>query len=168
MSRPALDRMATRTLGPSPADPEDPMAFARRYAPDLYSAGQPDRHQLATVAARGVRTVINLRPGHEPIDYDEPAEVARLGLGYVHLPIAAPADLDRDHVQAFADAVARARDAGPVLVHCASANRVGAMVALQKGWLDALGVDAALQAGRAAGLGALELRVAELLLQPSG
>lgn len=126
------------------------------FAEGHYAGGQPTPVQLAELAREGVRTVINLRAPDEPTEYDEAAEAARLGLRYVALPITGAADLDRERVREFGQALDEARRAGSVLIHCASSNRVGAMVALDEALNRGCPLDAALERGRDAGLKALE------------
>ncbi|WP_187770731.1 fused DSP-PTPase phosphatase/NAD kinase-like protein [Cognatilysobacter lacus] len=132
------------------------------YAKDHYAGGQPTPGQLAELERAGVRTVINLRAADEPVDYDEAAEAGRLGLGYVAFPITGAADLDRERAQHFGALLDKARREGGVLIHCASANRVGAMVALDEALNRGRTIDAALELGRAAGLKALEPAVVAL------
>ncbi|HKJ95517.1 MAG TPA: hypothetical protein VKA32_07805, partial [Gammaproteobacteria bacterium] len=55
----------------------------------------------------------------------------------------------------LADAMKRF-DADHLMVHCASGQRVGALVALKAGWIDGLPVDQAMEVGRKAGLERLE------------
>lgn len=132
------------------------MTAPQRFADDHYAAGQPTRAHLAQLAREGVRTVINLRGTDEPVDYDEAAEAARLGLRYVTLPISGPADLDRERVRQFGGLLDEARREGGVLIHCASSNRVGAMVALDEAFNRGCALDDAIERGRAAGLKTLE------------
>lgn len=139
------------------------MTSIRAFAPDLYSAGQPSPEQLERLAREGVRSVINLRAAGEPDQYDERAEAERLGLRYASIPVAGAQDLTPETVQRFTDELAEAQRAGPVLIHCASANRVGAMVALEQGWHRGAATEAALERGRAAGLTGLEPVVSDLL-----
>lgn len=134
-----------------------------RPAPDLYAAGQPGPAQLAALAREGVRTVINLRAASEPVDFDEPAEVAGLGMRYVSLPVAGAQELTPSRAREFSRVLHAARAEGPVLVHCASANRVGALMALDHALVHGHGEAEALARGRAAGLTTLEPRVLELL-----
>ncbi len=141
------------------------MTDIRSFEPGLYSAGQPTPDELADLARRGVRTVINLRHPDEPIPFDERAEAARLGLRYVSIPVAGAADLDRHTVGRFSQALAEARTEGDTLIHCASANRVGALVALEQGFVRGASIDQALAAGRSAGLAGLEPTVTDLLSQ---
>lgn len=139
------------------------MTEIRPFAPDLYSSGQPSPEQLEHLARDGVRTVINLRAPNEPDQYDERAEAERHGMRYLSLPVAGAKDLTSETVQQFSDELERARQNGPVLIHCASANRVGALVALEQGWHQGAESSSALELGRAAGLTGLEPVVSDLL-----
>lgn len=148
------------TLAHTP--PEDMMNTPTRFAEDHYACGQPTAAQLAGLAREGVRTVINLRGPAEPVEYDEAAEAARLGLRYVELPITGPADLDRERVRAFGRMLDEARREGGVLIHCATSNRVGAMVALDEALNRGRPLQDAIAHGRAAGLASLEPAVTAL------
>lgn len=138
------------------------MTAPTRFADAHYAAGQPTPDHLAELAREGVRTVINLRGSDEPVDYDEAAEAKRLGLRYETLPISGPGDLDRERVRRFGEMLDAARREGGVLIHCASSNRVGAMVALDEALNRSCGLDEALEIGRSAGLKALEPAVVAL------
>lgn len=133
------------------------------YALNHYAHGQPTPEQLGELSALGVRTVINLRAPEEAIGFDEAGVAADLGLNYVTLPIAGAPDLDRARVTQFGEVLEEARRHGGVLIHCASSNRVGAMVALDEAFNRGASVEDALAHGRAAGLTALEPVVAALL-----
>ena len=102
----------------------------------------------------GIREVIDLTPDAETPDFDEATAVRDAGLAYANLPLAGGADLTPANVRAF-DALLR-EAARPVLVHCASGNRVGAMAALRAAWIDGRPVDDAIAVGRAWGLKGLE------------
>ncbi len=124
------------------------------------STGQPDAKLLERAAAAGYVGVIDLRTPGEDRGYDEAAVAASLGLDYVALPVAGPAGVTFDNAAALDRALAGMD--GPVLLHCASGNRVGALVALGAkagGATD----EEALAAGRAAGLTGLESVVRERL-----
>ncbi|PPU82009.1 hypothetical protein XpopCFBP1817_20380 [Xanthomonas populi] len=56
---------------------------------------------------------------------------------------------------------------GDVLIHCASSNRVGALIALEKGRANGAPRDEAIAIGRAAGMTSLEPLVMRLLDQQS-
>ena len=128
---------------------------------DLATAGQPSAEQLRDAQARGFRRIVNLRPHSEPIGYDEAALAAELGLDYVNIPIAGAADLSLENARALDAAVQGV--GGPVLVHCASSNRVGALLALRAQQIQGKTIEDALAVGRAGGLKAMEPLVRQLL-----
>ncbi len=139
------------------------MTVLLRPAADLYAAGQPTPQELSALAAEGVRTVINLRGPAEQLGFDEASATERAGMRYVTLPITGEQDLTPDAIARFSRELAEARSKGPVLVHCGSANRAGAMLALDAGITHGASRDAALAFGRKAGLAALEPAVDALL-----
>lgn len=91
----------------------------------LLLAGAPQPEDLAAARREGVTTVINLRRASEVTAFDERQVVEAAGMRYVHLPFGDAAEL----TDAIFDAVrAELRSAdGRLLLHCASANRVGAV-----------------------------------------
>ena len=122
--------------------------------PGVLAAGQPDGEQIQLLAEDGYKTIIDLRPAEEPHGFDEPAAARQNGLAYVNIPVT-PATLGHATLDRFFEAMERAER--PVLVHCASSNRVGA---LYYAWLVLeKGVDSkvALERGKAAGLRSPEL-----------
>jgi uncharacterized protein (TIGR01244 family) len=133
--------------------------------PGLVSAGQPEPRHWRPLAAAGLRSVIDLRPASEQPQRDEAAEVAAAGMRYLKLPIADAQALGRDTVVQFDRALGLLP--APVLVHCASGNRVGALIALRAAWLQALPATMAIDLGRVAGLTGLEPRVRQLLSAPA-
>jgi protein tyrosine phosphatase (PTP) superfamily phosphohydrolase (DUF442 family) len=90
------------------------------------AAGQPDARMLTELARAGYRTVLDLRAPGEPRGFDEAAAVTRAGMHYVPLPVtqATLTDAVFDRFRA----VMRDPDNRPILVHCASSNRVGALL----------------------------------------
>jgi uncharacterized protein (TIGR01244 family) len=132
--------------------------------PGLHTGGQPSRDDLARLQAEGVRTVIDLRAPQEDRGYDQAAEVRRLGMDYIALPIAGKDDITPANAAAL-HALLKERD-GEVLLHCASGNRVGALLALAAVQVDGASAEAALTLGRAAGLKSLEPVVMERLAKP--
>lgn len=128
----------------------------------MCTGGRPRPEHLKKAAEQGIKVVVNFCPPTEAIDYDEAAVVASLGMQYVNIPVAGPADLTRENVQKLADTLKISGEYG-VLVHCASGNRVGAMLALKARYFDGATPMEALEIGRSAGLKALEPFVAQLL-----
>lgn len=131
----------------------------------LHVSAQPTVEALTKLPASGVRTVINLRPASETPDLDEKAVVEKAGMAYRSLPIAGAAGLTRDNVAAFDRLLGEAGE-GKVLMHCASGNRVGAMMALRARWIQGKSAEDALAIGKASGLKGLEGDV-KALLQPA-
>lgn len=126
------------------------------------TAGQPDAAALAVFAKQGYKTVIDLRSPRENRGLDEETAVDGLGMKYINLPIAGLDAINFDSARKLDELIANAD--GPVLVHCGSANRVGALLALSKS-LDGESDEAALEYGRAGGMTRLESRVKEVLAE---
>ena len=90
----------------------------------VVTAGQPTAAQFDALARSGVKTVVDLRAANEPRGYDEPAAAARAGVEYHNIPVTGGAIAPGDF--AAVRTLLRAEGNRPMLVHCASANRVGA------------------------------------------
>lgn len=133
-------------------------------AAGLYTGGQPDAQAWPALAAAGVTTVVNLRSADEMQGDDEADAVRALGMHYVSIPVAGAADVDTAHAARLHRALAAAP--GKVLVHCASGNRVGALLAIDAARANDGDVERAIAYGRAAGLTSLEPRVREVLAAP--
>jgi uncharacterized protein (TIGR01244 family) len=133
--------------------------------PDLITAGQPSAQQLRDAAAAGVTTVIDLRRPEEDRGYDEAALAAQLGLRYVRLPIAGAGDITQANARTL-DRLLK-QDDGKTLLHCASANRAGALLALIDVRINGAPLDAALAHGRVAGMTSLEPAVRAALEAPT-
>lgn len=120
----------------------------------LFTGGQPDAAALRGFAAAGGTLVIDLRTGDEARGLDEPALARELGLRYANLPIGGAGDLTAANAARLHELLAGAD--GPVLLHCASGNRVGALLAIDAVQNEGADPAAALELGRRAGLGSLE------------
>lgn len=94
--------------------------------PGVATAGQPTEEQLDALKAAGYRTVLDLRPADEPRGYDEPAAVRQAGLDYIELPVTGLTLVDATFHR-FRD-IMRDPERRPIVVHCKSANRVGALM----------------------------------------
>ncbi|MEX0899485.1 MAG: sulfur transferase domain-containing protein [Gammaproteobacteria bacterium] len=127
----------------------------------LLAAGQPDPAQLQAAKDAGYGMVVNLRVDGEAIGFDERAVVEALGMQYRHIPVGGAAGVTRDNARALQSALADAGDA-PVIVHCGTANRVGALVAVAAA-MEGAPANEALEKGRRAGLLGLEAHVRELI-----
>jgi len=121
---------------------------------DIAGAGQPSAAQLAEAARAGVRTVVDLRAAAEPRGFDEASAVRAAGMEYVLLPVT-PASLDDATFTRFL-AVVRDPAKRPLLVHCATANRVGGLLLPYFLLDEKMPQDAALQLAQEIGLRSAE------------
>ena len=138
-----------------------PLADLRIPGSGVYTSGRIAQADVERLAASGFRHVVDLTLDAETPGYDEAASVRAEGMAYEHLPIRGAEDLTFARVREF-DRVLRAA-ARPVLVHCASGNRVGALAALRAGWIEGMDAEAAIDEGRRWGLKGLEPAVRERL-----
>ena len=127
----------------------------------LSPAGQPDEAALKVFAENGYQTVIDLRTDGEERGFDEPAVVEELGMNYVSLPIGRGAISFESARQL--DELMEAAD-GPVLLHCGSGNRVGALLALRASLQGASDAEA-IKIGTDAGMTGLVKTVEKVLAE---
>lgn len=127
----------------------------RAFGDRVYFAGQPKMESFKAFADKGVKTVINLRSAEEMKSLDEKAEVEKAGMKYVQVPVGKEEPSAED-LKKIMDALDTAKDA-PVLLHCASSNRVGYAWASYRGARHGLAVDAAIEEGKQAGMHAPNL-----------
>ena len=135
--------VAASALAPGAAQAEDAIKFPEKLprtdfqaviadAGPLYIAGQPSEAALRDLAAKGVKTVINLRTQPEmdnrkAVPFDEAALAKELGLTYVHIPLGGPdTPYTPEAVEKFASAFESAKDS-KVLLHCTVAWRASHM-----------------------------------------
>jgi len=135
---------------------------ARLVVDGVLTGGQPTPEQIAEAAAAGYRTIVNTRSGSEEGFEWEQAQVGAAGMRYVFIDTPGAAGLTRENVQALADVMAD-ETAYPMMIHCGSGNRVGALLALKAAWIDGADDDEAMRIGLDAGLTRLEERTRELL-----
>jgi uncharacterized protein (TIGR01244 family) len=128
--------------------------------PQLYVAGQPAAADWRTFADAGVGTVINLRTPAEMQGRDAREEVLATGMRYLELPIDGAGAVTPDNARRLGELLREAQ--GPVLLHCASGNRVGGLLALLKA-AEGMPAEQALAFGRSAGMKSTEARVRETL-----
>ena len=128
---------------------------------DVISGGQPTPDQLTAARDAGYKTVLNMRLPEEKGVGDEAAIVAGLGMGYLSIPIKGAEGLTRENTAAFAKALETAEY--PLVIHCGSGNRIGAMFALKAYWVDGKNAEESLQIGLDSGLTRLEGAVKKIL-----
>jgi uncharacterized protein (TIGR01244 family) len=122
---------------------------------DIYLAGQPSPEDFQEFKKRGVKTVLNVRTQDE-MTFDEAKTLKDLGLKYHHVPIATPDSLNDETFDKLRKVLSEKQDR-PLLVHCASANRVGAVWLAHRVLDDGVPYDAALTEAKTVGLKATAL-----------
>lgn len=116
------------------------------------ATGQPTQEELERLSQEGFRAVVNLRTAGEqnqPLPPEAEGEIARAaGLEYAHIPVP-PTGPQPEQVDAFQERLAELP--GPVLVHCASGKRSGALAILHAAIQQGLSGEDALAKARALG-----------------
>lgn len=115
----------------------------------VYFGGQPTPEDIERADAAGLAGVLNLRPSGE-LSFDEAGVVTQLGMQYLNPAFASPEGLTDEVLDAAREQLRTAQR--PLLFHCGSANRVGAVWLahriVDEGW----SFDEALAEARAIGL----------------
>lgn len=124
------------------------------------SSGQPDQAALEVFAGSGYAAVIDLRGENENRGMDEKAAVEALGMNYVPFPIADRDAISFENARKLDELIASYDE--PVLIHCGSGDRVGALLALRQS-LNGANNDEAIEHGRQGGMRRLEIVVRERL-----
>ena len=129
----------------------------------VLTGGQPTFDQIKQAAETGFKAVINLRTDNElPDPAQELTWVEGSGMKYFHIPISVPEGLTPQKTKVFAEALSNPENY-PIIVHCKSGNRVGAMFALKAFHIDEKDIDEALLIGERAGLIKLAPTVKKIL-----
>ena len=135
---------------------------ARVPAPNLLTAGQLSEEQMTALRKLGFGSFINLRLAAEEGTGWEETYAENHGIEFHRLEVAGAAGMTRENVERLAELLADADDK-PVVLYCASSNRVGALLALKASYLDGKSLEDSLALGTAGGMTRLEPKVRELL-----
>jgi protein tyrosine phosphatase (PTP) superfamily phosphohydrolase (DUF442 family) len=106
-------------IAPGVENPGQPLEY-------VATAGQPEEEHLSWLAEAGYKTVIDLRTSEEDPGFDEPGVVRQAGMEYVNIPVGHET-IEEETFERFREFM-RNPERRPVLVHCSSANRVGALL----------------------------------------
>jgi uncharacterized protein (TIGR01244 family) len=114
------------------------------------TGGQPTDAAFAKLAANGYRAVLNLRTASEGIDLKHEQEaIEKAGMRYVSIPVVSSAPKP-EQVDEFIKSV-KDKDNQPMLIHCGSANRVGAFWMIyrvvEQGWAEDKALEEATKIG---------------------
>ncbi len=137
------------------------MYNARAPLPNLVTAGQPSSDDFERLSKRGIKVVINLRTKKEMKNSNERELVEKHGMTYISIPIDGSDGITLANVKKLDAAMNDLKQ--PVLVHCASSNRVGGLLAYRAYALQHKTAEQALSFGRSAGMKSTEKKVKKLL-----
>jgi uncharacterized protein (TIGR01244 family) len=155
----ALSVLACSPLAAQPAAESLPGALNyTRVEATVACGGATTAAAWPELRARGFKAVINLRQENEPgagVPAAKSAAEAE-GLRYIHIPMSSSKP-DAAAVDAFLTAV-RDPSNSPVYIHCASANRVGAVWLVKRMLVDGWDEARALAEAEAIGLKSAPLR----------
>ena len=129
---------------------------AREPLAGVTTGGKPTEAQLRRAQELGYRTVISLLPEGDMAG--EAEAVQALGMKFVSIPITDANDLTEENARRLAVAL-DAPDEKPVLLHCASGNRAGALLALKAFYVDSATAAEAVELGTRAGMTSLRPQV---------
>lgn len=119
-------------------------------------AGQPSAEAFAQASRDGLRTVIDLRREEETPDLDERGLVEELGMTYVQRQVGRPDDLTPELFAELRTLLANSKK--PLLLHCASSNRVGAVWLVYRATEGGLTIEEATLEAQAVGLSSKALQ----------
>lgn len=132
-------------------------------AENIFVSGQPDMNQLEALSRAGIQHIINLRPADEQ-EIDETVRATNLGMAYHNIPVDGMAGVTFENAEKLS-AILKQIEGEPVLLHCSSGNRVGALITLGH-YHKNHNIEAAILEGRRWGLTRLESAVRKKLEQP--
>lgn len=122
----------------------------------IFLAGQPTADDFKLAHKQdGLKTVINLRTAEE-LEFDEAATLKGLSINYHHVPIKSAAALKDDDFDKARKVLGDKKN-HPVMMHCASANRVGAVWLVYRVLDDKVPYEKALEEAKKVGLRAPDL-----------
>lgn len=111
---------------PAPVKSNLPDTINVTVAGNIVMAGQPSKEAFKELAKRNIKTVITLRHPEEE-SFDQVTLCDELGMKCIRLKIRSPDDIDAKLIKRACELLGSASDDSGVLLHCASANRVGAI-----------------------------------------
>ena len=137
------------------------MLNATSPANNLITAGQPTKDDLKRLAKRGVKVIVNLRAKGEFRGFNEKALVEQLGMKYIHIPMEGGEDITAKNVKLLDIALQGLKE--PAVVHCASSNRVGGLLAYRAFSIQKKTAKEAFDFGKKAGMRSTQKQVRKLL-----
>jgi uncharacterized protein (TIGR01244 family) len=119
----------------------------QRVAPEIATSGALTGDAIQELVKHSFRTVIDLRTEPEGTE-EEKLAIETADMAYINIPITIDG-IDESQLEAFKQAIAQASP--PILLHCATGNRAGAMWASYQ-LSEGIPLEIALKDGRASGM----------------
>lgn len=130
----------------------------------VYRGAQPTDEGFREIAAKGIKTVIDLREIGEHSQADERKIVTDLGMRYVSIPMHGLSE-PKDNLVAAVEKIFNDPDQGPVFVHCKrGADRTGMVVAIYRISHDAWDNKKALTEAKSYGMSMFERAIQHYVL----
>ncbi|MEW6990317.1 tyrosine-protein phosphatase [Colwelliaceae bacterium 6441] len=126
----------------------------------LVVGGQPSIADFKVLKEHGVSQVVDLRSEAEKTNFDEAQLLKEMGIAYHCIPLTNMSTFTKSAAEKLKSILDLQQ---PCLVHCASGNRVGALIALQAFWLEGLSPQESLNKGLQAGLTKFVPQVSEIM-----
>lgn len=117
----------------------------------IFLASQPQPEDFEHAKKGGIKTVINLRLPSEVTEFDEKQIVEDLGMAYYNPGFEGP-EMLTDDIFDRVRSLLNNEDNKPILLHCSSANRVGAVWLAHRVLDGGLGYEDALAEAKIVGL----------------
>lgn len=117
----------------------------------IYLAGQPSPDDVAAIHEAGIKRVVTLRTDGE-LPWDERSTITEADLQFAAIGFRDPADLTDEVFAATRRLLRSASRENKVLLHCGSANRVGAVWLAFRALDQGLTLDAAIEEATRVGL----------------
>lgn len=126
----------------------------------LVVGGQPTVDDLKLLHSLGVKQVVNLRGTAEENHFDEARLLSELGVDYHTIPVTDISTFTKECAAKLKDILALNQ---PTLIHCATGNRVGALITLHAFWFEECSAQDALEKGMQSGLTQLKMPIGQLI-----
>ncbi|HNO74013.1 MAG TPA: sulfur transferase domain-containing protein [Nitrosomonas mobilis] len=133
-------------LVPYPAQVNNIMRY-QRVAPNIATSGALDSSAIQELVKHGFRTVIDVRAEQKSTDSERLA-IKKTDMEYFNIPVTREG-IDESQLAAFKEVLAQATS--PILLHCSTGNRAGAMWTVYR-LSEGIPADRAFKEGRAAGM----------------
>ena len=117
---------------------------------DILLCGQPSKEDFELAKRRGFDVIITLRTEGE-VSWDEPSFVKELGMEFHRVGFRAPPTLTDEHIEKSVKLLKKYKGKS-VMLHCASANRVGAIWLAHRVINDGISLEAARKEAKTVGL----------------